>query len=146
MIKVAMCTENGEVGYTISPADDSQYTDGETYGDYTARLIAHTENDDDYIIGKYWDGGWQSKGSRPSDFHFWVDGAWVLSTEAMFDKIRLDRARFLAMSDWTQMPDVIFNSGVKSAWAAYRQALRDVPANNSSVTNPDNIVWPTHPE
>ena len=146
MIKVAMCTANGEVGYTISPADDSQYTDGATYGDYTARHIPYTSNDDDYIIGKYWDGGWQSRGDRPSEFHFWINGAWALSTDALFDNIRLNRARFLAMSDWTQMPDVTFNAGVKAAWTTYRQALRDVPANNADVTSLDDVSWPTQPE
>jgi hypothetical protein len=146
MIKVAMCTANGEVGYTISPADDGQYTDGATYGDYTARHIPYTSNDDDYIIGKYWDGGWQSRGDRPSEFHFWVNGAWALSTDALFNNIRLNRARFLAMSDWTQMPDVTFNAGVKAAWTTYRQALRDVPANNADVTSLDDVSWPTPPE
>ena len=146
MIKVAMCTANGEVGYTISPADDGQYTDGATYGDYTARHIPYTSNDDDYIIGKYWDGGWQSRGDRPSEFHFWVNGAWALSTDALFDNIRLNRARFLAMSDWTQMPDVTFNAGVKAAWTTYRQALRDAPANNADVTSLDDVSWPTPPE
>lgn len=39
--------------------------------------------------------------------------------------MRRYRNRLLAGSDWTQLPDAQCN---KTAWATYRQALRDFPA------------------
>ena len=41
------------------------------------------------------------------------------------DQMRAIRDRLLAASDWTQLPDAPCNS---SAWATYRQALRDFPS------------------
>jgi hypothetical protein len=39
--------------------------------------------------------------------------------------MRIVRNRLLADSDWTQLADAQCN---KTAWATYRQALRDFPA------------------
>lgn len=54
---------------------------------------------------------------------------------------RVERNTKLAASDWTQLFDVPVN--VKTAWASYRQALRDIPAQSGF---PWNIQWPTQPE
>ncbi len=53
--------------------------------------------------------------------------------------IRADRTKRLADSDWTQIADSTAN---KQAWAAYRQALRDVTA---QAGFPWTIVWPEAP-
>ena len=66
-------------------------------------------------------------------------------TDLILDSVRVTRDKLLAESDWTHMPDVVFNAGIKAAWASYRQALRNVPANNSGVTSMDNVVWPSPP-
>ena len=146
MIKVAMVKENGEVGYIISPAVDSDYIDRQVYGDYTAMLISADSNDDDYIVRKYWDGdAWADKGERPTDFHEWVSGAWVLNISYLFNQIRAERTKRLAFSDWTQMPDSSLSDSKKAAWVAYRQALRDVPANYSEINSLDEVSWPTVP-
>ena len=60
--------------------------------------------------------------------------------EYFFDRIRLWRDRELAASDWTQLTDSQAN---KTAWKTYRQALRDLPAQNE---DPKKIVFPTRPE
>ena len=52
---------------------------------------------------------------------------------------RRERNRLLAVSDWTQVSDSPVD---KQAWATYRQALRDVPA---QPCFPDTIVWPVAP-
>lgn len=57
-------------------------------------------------------------------------------TEA--DMRRLRNA-LLAASDWTQVADAPVDQG---AWAAYRQALRDLPSN---TTDPRDVVWPERP-
>ena len=46
--------------------------------------------------------------------------------------------------DWTQGADVPV--GIKTAWQAYRQQLRDLPANQTpSDESLSNITWPTEP-
>ena len=53
--------------------------------------------------------------------------------------LRRERDRLLAESDWTQQPDAPADP---AAWAEYRQALRDLPANTKDV---ENVKWPTPP-
>ena len=53
--------------------------------------------------------------------------------------LRLQRNELLAQSDWTQVADAPVDA---AAWATYRQALRDLPAN---TTDPRNPTWPTKP-
>jgi hypothetical protein len=54
--------------------------------------------------------------------------------------VRADRNQRLSDSDWTQVADAPVD---KAAWAAYRQALRDVPSQNGF---PWSVEWPTQPE
>ena len=49
------------------------------------------------------------------------------------------RDSLLVKSDWTQVADAPVDT---AAWAAYRQALRDIPAQSGF---PDNITWPQEP-
>ena len=51
------------------------------------------------------------------------------------------RHLLLTRSDWTQLPDV--PSETKEAWAAYRQALRDI---TKQTGYPYEINWPTVPK
>ena len=53
--------------------------------------------------------------------------------------VREERDRLLSQSDWTQLADAQVD---KSAWAAYRQALRDIPAQPGF---PFEVVWPVKP-
>ena len=59
--------------------------------------------------------------------------------------VRVQRDCLLIDSDWTQFPDSPLSDTQKSAWATYRQTLRDIPANNADVTSIDDITWPTPP-
>lgn len=56
------------------------------------------------------------------------------------DRVRVQRNALLAASDWTQIPDAPVD---KSAWAAYRQALRDIPQQSGF---PNSVTWPSKPE
>jgi hypothetical protein len=47
------------------------------------------------------------------------------TNEQKWEQIKLWRNAQLATSDWTQLPDAPAD---KAAWATYRQALRDLPA------------------
>ena len=59
--------------------------------------------------------------------------------EQLFAELRVQRNKLLSESDWTQLPDAQADA---AAWATYRQALRDLPANTADPANP---VWPTKP-
>lgn len=59
--------------------------------------------------------------------------------EQIFSAIRFWRNKELSRCDWTQLPD---STADKAAWAAYRQELRDLPAQNS---DPKQIVFPVRP-
>lgn len=85
----------------------------------------------------------------PGDGHKVVDGNLApvepgdfeddLLAEAWFN-LRAERHARLAASDWTQVPDAPVD---QSAWAIYRQQLRDLPANTA---DPRQVVWPAIPE
>lgn len=55
------------------------------------------------------------------------------------ERVRADRDKRLADSDWTQLAD---NTADTNAWAAYRQALRDL---TSTAGFPHDVTWPTEP-
>lgn len=55
-------------------------------------------------------------------------------------EIKKLRNKLLAQSDWTQMPDNALSAEKRAEWAAYRQALRDLPAQGVNAT------WPQKPE
>jgi len=63
------------------------------------------------------------------------------TAEEVARKVREERDVRLAMTDWTQMPDV--PEATKLKWSAYRQALRDVPLQPSF---PFTVVWPSNGE
>lgn len=54
---------------------------------------------------------------------------------------RSERDALLSSTDWTQAKDI--SDAISAKWAAYRQALRDVPQQPGF---PDNIQWPVKPE
>ena len=70
-----------------------------------------------------------------------IDAAAIeVATEQSWKNFRTIRNRLLAETDWTQSRDVTLPNDAE--WAAYRQALRDLPEN---TTDPANPVWPTKP-
>lgn len=61
------------------------------------------------------------------------------SNEAKWEQIKLWRNAQLVCTDWTQIADAPTD---KAAWATYRQALRDLPAQGGKA---DTAVFPTQP-
>jgi hypothetical protein len=55
------------------------------------------------------------------------------------DPVRAVRDRLLTLSDWTQAADAPVD---RTAWATYRQALRDLP---SVYSGEGPIPWPQEP-
>ena len=58
---------------------------------------------------------------------------------ALSAQARAQRDALLTESDWTQVADAPVD---QAAWATYRQALRDLPA---QAGFPENIDWPVAP-
>ena len=83
----------------------------------------------------------------------WQDGAWVaaeyepvvlapgvlVNVAAEAESVRQQRNDLLATCDWTQVADAPVD---KDAWAAYRQALRDITGQEGF---PLSIDWPVAP-
>ena len=69
--------------------------------------------------------------------------AWELAEE--WKRIRAERTRLLAESDWTQGADCPLTTQKKSDWAKYRTSLRTLPEDQSSKTKYSDITWPTKP-
>jgi hypothetical protein len=61
------------------------------------------------------------------------------TNEQKWEQIKLWRNAKLAASDWTMHTDTPTN---KTAWATYRQALRDLPAQGG---NAEDAVIPNEP-
>ena len=57
----------------------------------------------------------------------------------LWARIRYQRDQLLLACDWTQLAD---STADKTAWATYRQALRDLPTKNA---DPKKIKFPTPP-
>jgi len=81
------------------------------------------------------DGIWYTKYSVSN-----MDADAIAAKDAEQAKAMRDqRNTKLAESDWTQLADSTVD---KAAWAAYRQELRDVPAQTGF---PWEVTWPTQP-
>jgi hypothetical protein len=87
-----------------------------------------------------------SKTHRQSRSIQQVDGVWTqvwtiqqLAQDTASANVRGYRDELLAASDWTQVADAPVD---KTAWATYRQALRDASAQEGF---PYTVEWPTQP-
>ena len=77
----------------------------------------------------------EEESARNAERAAWEAGA----TDRAFLNLRKKRNKLLAKSDWRASSDLTMSD----AWKAYRQALRDLPANTSDPANP---TWPDEPE
>lgn len=82
------------------------------------------------------DGKWYTKYSVAD-----LDAEGIAAKDAEQAKsVREQRNQKLKDTDWTQVTDAPVD---QAAWAAYRQALRDVPSQQGF---PWDVQWPTQPE
>ena len=129
---------NGKVVSTVSLADHID----PTAIDQSATWVEITEEYQS-VDELYFDGfKVQKVQPKPSPYHVFdsSSGSWVLESSALAEITRLQRYELLAKSDWTQLPDVPL--ATKEAWAAYRQALRDI---TEQPGFPFDVVWPQPP-
>ena len=90
----------------------------------------------------------------PDDFdferqHFFkiINGKLVEDTEAVAaeksEQIRNERDNLLKQCDFTILPDSPYTAEQRAEWAAYRQALRDIP---EQLGFPFNVEFPKMPK
>jgi|TARA_R110000764_G_C10778662_1_gene355870 hypothetical protein len=151
MIKLAsVFNTTGEVSFTMQPVEPAKYPDI-TEGDETTLVKVSEEmslqNLDNYTWKIDRDPQWLARSERPAGYYDWNLGtnSWDLNSEALMGTLRQKRDNVLALCDWTQIPDAPLTDSKKAEWATYRQALRDLPANNSSITLLADATWPTQP-
>ena len=71
--------------------------------------------------------------------------AWkAKASDRALRQLRIDRDVLLAQTDINVIADrwAAMSAETQTAWATYRQALRDFPASTSDLLNP---VWPVKP-
>ena len=82
--------------------------------------------------------------SQPSEEEIQAKIAELEAAEPM-RLLRIQRNQLLQETDWMALNDVV----VSEEWKAYRQALRDLPANSEPQLdengNLTNVTWPTKP-
>lgn len=61
------------------------------------------------------------------------------TADSYWAQLRMRRNQLLMQSDWTQLADAPVDA---TAWATYRQELRDLP---STTADPTAVTWPTIP-
>ena len=59
--------------------------------------------------------------------------------------IREKRNKMLKACDWTQGADSPLSDSKKTEWQTYRQSLRDIIDSYGSVSDINDVVWPTPP-
>jgi hypothetical protein len=81
---------------------------------------------------------------KPSEYHIFdpITKQWVVNAPQLTRDILQKRQKLLLASDWTQIPNNPLTLEKQTAWAVYRQALRDI---TSQPGYPTNVVWPTQP-
>jgi hypothetical protein len=67
---------------------------------------------------------------------------WVLNQNLAIADVLPKRQRLLYQSDWTQIPNNPLTTEQQTAWATYRQELRDITAQSGY---PFDVIWPTPP-
>ena len=77
--------------------------------------------------------------ARDAEEKEWNDGAF----DRALDDLRTTRNKLLVESDWTQSRDVTLSND--DDWKTYRQSLRDITKDLTTVDDVDKVTWPTKP-
>jgi hypothetical protein len=83
----------------------------------------------------------QEIAQRQAETTAWNNGAFDRSIASLRSK----RNSLLASSDWTVLTDSQLTTTEKTAWKTYRQALRDITENLTTVAQVNAVVFPDKP-
>ena len=101
----------------------------------------------EYAVGKFIPEGSILVPPKPSGPYSWNGSEWIFdgyTPEDAMNRLRFNRNRLLAQSDWMANSDVTMSE----EWRFYRQALRDITTQTPSLDSDGNltgITWPTPP-
>jgi len=145
--KFALINETtGEVQSIAVPASFNTWETGQIKEGLLVQEIELDVQDSVYLQTKYWqDSQWKDRTLRPSGMHKWTNFEWAVDKTALWLTVRSERYGRLMYTDWTQVADAPLTDEKRAEWAAYRQALRDVPTNNPDIELLEDVVWPTEP-
>ena len=104
------------------------YTDVPSFDDRTQKVEREATPS---LVAGAWTVGWTTSDKTAEEVQEYDD------TQAA--SVRSERDALLAQSDWTQVADAPVDA---TAWATYRQALRDI---TDQAGFPNDINWPTQP-
>ena len=134
--------EDGEIAYPSEDFTIVECTDEDVY----ARLTQLS----DYQADGVYNIKWSDKKTKVTvdgveiETHFKGDDsakdARILAAEWV--KIRAERDRLLAETDWMMLSDT---GTVSTAWKNYRKALREIPSSQDSAKVFSDIDWPDKP-
>jgi hypothetical protein len=152
MIAALVYPATGRISHLFAPGSSDEYPNGSFQGEL--QICWDTENVfGDALVGSYiemykWNGTtFVERAVKPGPFYVysWDNDTWSFDPSAFWAKVRADRDFKISVCDWTQAADSPLTDSKKAEWVTYRQALRDVPSNNSDVTSLDAVTWPTQP-
>ena len=83
----------------------------------------------------------QEIAQRQAEETAWNNGAF----DRAIAGLRQRRNSLLASCDWTVLTDSQLTTTEKTAWKAYRQALRDITENLTTVAQVNAVVFPDKP-
>jgi hypothetical protein len=111
--------------------------------DYTGCIWRHSGDADDYSTLEWVEGNTLAKPSEAE-----LVGKWAaIKAKIVGEKLRSKRNKLLVESDWM----VLVDRTPSTEQLAYRQALRDLPANSPNANLDEygqltGVTWPTKPE
>lgn len=83
---------------------------------------------------------------KPDNNNYWEfdyqNKVWVGNVDMASLQVNAKRQPLLQQSDWTQIPNNPLTAEQQTAWATYRQELRDITTQSGY---PFNVIWPTPP-
>ena len=83
----------------------------------------------------------QEIAQRQAETTAWNNGAFDRSIASLRSK----RNSLLSSTDWTVLTDSPLTTTEKTAWKTYRQALRDITENLTTVAQVNAVVFPDKP-
>jgi hypothetical protein len=131
---------------TLDEAADPTGLNGDLFMEVPAPVSGHDYWVSNGVLTEYSESAKQAKLNPPPYMAEWIpaEGRWqdIRNADQLAADSRRLRDQKLARSDWIVTRSAERNEPVPSEWAAYRQALRDVPQQPGF---PETITWPTPP-
>ena len=104
----------------------------------------------EYAVGKFVPEGSILVPAKPNGPYSWNGSQWIFdgyTTEDAMNRLRFQRNRLLAQTDWRMTTDYPYAD--QAQWATYRTELRDLPSTAEPALDENgqltNVVWPTAP-